>query len=133
EFDEVNIMDDRYFDVRKNDNWSVYDVEKEQTIFPFEYDEFDYCGGCGGEVEYAYASKNGKWGVLRFKDSVLVPFEYEHPAHWGMRSDNWVTSFEKDGQDVVINMKNDSVYFEKDYEAMKVVNRALALTKDGKY
>ncbi len=132
-FDEANIMGDYYYDVRKGDKWGIFSREKQKMITPFSYDEFDFCGGCGGRVSYAYASKNGKWGVLSFDGEVLVPFEYEHPAHYGMRSDNWVTSYEKDSVDVVINMNTNTVYSANEYGWMRVMNGALALEKDGKF
>jgi len=133
-FDQVNIMDDKYFDVRLKDKWSIYSHAANKLILPTVYDKFDYCGGCGGGVDYAYASKNGKWGVVGFDGKVLLPFGYEHPAHYGMRSDNWVTSFEQNGHKVVINLTTQKVYSDSEYDDMQVIGGALCLkNKEGKY
>lgn len=134
QFDEANIMDgENYFDVRKGKKWGVYSAKKKKMVIPPRYDEFDYCGGCGGEMKYAYASKNGKWGVIDFKNRVLLPFEYGHPGHWGMRGDNWVTSFEQDSLPVVINLKTQKVYTKKDYMSWEVISGILALQKENQY
>jgi len=133
-FDQVNIMDDNFFDVRIKDKWSIYSRAADKLILPAVYDKFDYCGGCSGGVDYAYASKNGKWGVVGFDGKVLLPFSYEHPAHYGMRSDNWVTSFEQNGHRVVINLATQKVYSDSEYDDMQVISGALCLkNKAGKY
>src|SRR5699024_1848164 len=125
-FEEVNIMDGNFFDVKKGNKWGIYSAKKQQLVLPAEYDKFDYCGGCGGSVKYAYASKNGEWGVINFQGEVLVPFKYEHSGHHGMRSDEWVTSFEKDGRDVLINMAANKVYGPPEYTGMELISSLLA-------
>lgn len=132
-FDEVKIMNTNYFDVRLGKKWSVYSRKQEKLILPVEFDKFDFCGGCGGTVDYAYASKNGKWGVISFEGEVLLPFKFEHPYHGGMRSDEWVISFEQNGKDVIINLNTQNVYSPDDYEDMEIINGVLALKKNGKY
>lgn len=107
-FEDINYMDGDHFDVKQNGKWGIYSKKGNSIILPFEYDEFDYCYGCEQKSDYAYARKNGKWGIVNFKSEVLVPFEYEH-EHINMRSDEWVQSFYKNGQHVVINLKTGKV------------------------
>src|SRR5690606_31780598 len=92
-FDEVGYLDGRYFDVKVDDKWGLYDSESQALTTPAIYDGFDYCGGCGRKPDYVYAQQNGKWGIVSFDNRTLVPFAYEH-SHWnGMRSGVWVSSF----------------------------------------
>lgn len=132
-FNDVKIMDNYHYDVKIGEKWGIYHAKKKKLIIPAIYDEFDFCGGCGGEVGYAYAKKNGKWGILAFDGTVLLPFKYGGHSHSSMRSDNWVTNFEIKGKDVMINMIGDKVYSPPEYTDMRVISGVLAAKKDGKY
>ncbi|SFB91853.1 WG containing repeat-containing protein [Parapedobacter composti] len=102
-FDDVGYLDGRYFDVKAGTKWGVYDREAAQLAIPAKYDGFDYCGGCGRKSDYVYAQRDEKWGIMGFDGQVRVPFAYEH-EHWGMRSDEWVRSFSKNGRPVVVHI-----------------------------
>ena len=132
-YEQVNIMDNHYFDVSIGGKFGIYSTTEKKLILPAAYDQFDYCGGCSGQIDCAYASKDNKWGVIDFKGKVLVPFAYEHPTHYAMRGDEWVTSFEKNGRPVIINMNTQTVYSAADYEDMNITNGLLVLKKKGKY
>lgn len=107
-FADVNYLDGNYFDVKKEGKWGVYSSKDDRVVIPFEYESFDYCGGCQQKGDYVFAKKHGKWGIVSFTNEILIPFEYEH-AHINMRSDEWVQSFSKNGKPVVINLKTKQV------------------------
>src|SRR5690606_11892406 len=65
-FDEIGYMDGRYFDVKSDGKWGIYDIERQEMRLPAVYDGFDYCSGCGRKSDYVYAQKNGKWGIVDF-------------------------------------------------------------------
>ncbi|PSL47942.1 WG repeat protein [Chitinophaga niastensis] len=102
-FNGVGYLDGRYFDVEQDGKWGVYDHQKDQVVIPFEYEGFDYCGGCETKSDYVFAQKNGKWGVVSFNNEILIPFEYDH-QHIQMRSDEWVYCLFKEGKQMVINL-----------------------------
>lgn len=133
EFEDVGAMDDDHFDVKQHGKWGVYSVSAKKLVIPAEYEKFDYCGGCGRKSDYAYARKNGKWGVVSFTNIVLIPFEYDH-EHFSMRSDEWVKAFTKNGKKVVVNIPQQKVYGEPEYTDVEVIgNSMLVAKKNGKY
>ena len=127
-YDTVQIISPRFFDVKKNEKWGIYDAEKEKVIIPFEYDDFDYCSGCGKKSDYFYAEKNGKWGVINLKNEVLVPFNYEH-IHSNMRSDEWVAAFRKEGKNVIINIPQQKEFAAPEYDSFQIENGHLIAAK----
>lgn len=131
-FEDVGIMDGDYYDVKKDGKWGIYQASTDKIVIPFAYGGFDYCGGCGGTPDYFYAKKNGKWGVIDLNNKVLVPFKYEH-HHAGMRSDNWVTAFQKNGKNVVINISLSKAYGAPKYTSAEIVNGRLVAKKNGKF
>lgn len=134
EFDEAISLDgENYFGVQKQNKWGVYSQKNNDLIIPIEYDKLDYCGGCGMKPNYIYAKSNEKWGIVNFENEVLVPFEYDFPAHGNMRSGNWVTNLEKQDKSLIINLSSKEVYIESEYEDMRIVNDFLALKKNGKF
>ncbi|MDR7129536.1 hypothetical protein J2X69_001881 [Algoriphagus sp. 4150] len=133
QFEDYGILDGVHLDVKKGDKWGIYNRETKEIVIPMEYDEFDYCGGCGRKSDYVYAKKNGKWGIVSFDNKVLVPFEYDH-HHWGMRSDEWVQSFQKNGGRLIVNIPTKKEYVEDEYGHFELLNNgALSLKKNGKY
>src|SRR5699024_10219117 len=114
---------------REGDKWGVYSKEKKELVIPIQYDKLDYCGGWGMKPDYAYALRDGKWGIVNFHNKTLVPFEYEFPGHQGMRSGNWVANLTKGDRELIINIATGKVYFETDYQDLKLVNGFLALKK----
>ncbi|WBL27007.1 WG repeat-containing protein [Zunongwangia sp. HGR-M22] len=127
-YDTVQIISPRYFDVKKNDKWGIYDAENDKIVIPFEYDKFDYCSGCGQKPDYFYAEKNGKWGVIDLKNEVLVPFNYEH-VHSNMRSDEWVAAFRKEGKNVIINIPQQKEFGAPEYDKFQIENGHLIAAK----
>ncbi|SFF02579.1 WG containing repeat-containing protein [Chitinophaga sp. CF118] len=103
-FEDLDNLDDNYFDVKQNGKWGIYSKKDDRMVVPFEYEEFDYCYGCEQKGDYVFAKKNDKWGVVNFNNEVLVPFEYDH-EHLNMRSDEWVECLYKDGKQLSINLK----------------------------
>ena len=128
EFDDVQILGPRYFNVKKDEKWGVYDAEHNKVIIPFEYDDFDYCSGCGKKPDYFYAEKNGKWGVINLKNEVLVPFNYQH-IHSNMRSDEWVAAFRKEGKNVIINIPQQKEFAAPEYDSFQIENGHLIAAK----
>ena len=106
-FEKVWRMDDNYFNVVQNGKWGVYSRKQKSLTVPAIYEDMDYCYGCEIGGDYCFAKKDGKWGVIDFNNKILLPFDYDH-EHWNMRSDEWVTSFYKNGQQLVINLKTGS-------------------------
>ncbi|ANH83131.1 hypothetical protein A8C56_21020 [Niabella ginsenosidivorans] len=103
-FEEVYNMNGRYFNVRLQDQWGVYDREANRLTVPCSYEDMDYCYGCEEKGDYCFAKKNGKWGVIDFNNNVLLPFEYDH-EHSNMRSDEWVECFYQNGKQLSINLR----------------------------
>ncbi|WP_461533948.1 WG repeat-containing protein [Sinomicrobium sp.] len=133
-FDEVGYLNGRYFDVKNDGKWGVYDRESKQLSIPATYDGFDYCGGCGRKSDYIYAQQNGKWGVISFDNQVLVPFTYDH-SHWGgMRSDVWVTAFTKNDKSVVVHIPTGKEFMAQGNERLQIIGYSeLVVSTDGKY
>lgn len=133
QFEDAGILDDQYFDVKTSGKWGIYSTMENKLLIPAVYESFDYCGGCGRKGDYLFAQKNGKWGIIDFHNNVLIPFEYEH-EHYFMRSDNWVMSLKKNGQDVSINLENKKEYAAPEYTGMTITNNgALRARKNDKY
>ena len=107
-FEDVLWLDSNYFAVRKQEKWGVYSRREDKVLLPFEYDDVDYCSGCGAEGNYVFASRGGKWGVVGFSGKVLVPFIYDH-EHMNMRSDEWVECLSLNGNNVLINLNTGKV------------------------
>ncbi len=127
-FDDIRFLDGVYFDVKTGDDWHLYHHPSAHIVTQSGYEGFDYCGGCGSRSPYVYAKKNGKWGIIDWDENVLVPFVYDH-AHRHMRSDNWVASFSKNGQPLIVHIPTKQEF---DGEA-ELVSGALIARQDGKY
>ena len=128
QFEEIGYIDGNYFDVRMGKQWGIYSVEAQRLVIPAAYEEFDYCGGCGQKGDYLFAKKNGKWGVINFRNETLLPFEYEH-EHYFMRSDNWIRSFKRGGQEVVINLATKKEYNGNEYTEFDILPGGLLKAK----
>ena len=131
-FDEVGYLDGVYFDVREDNRWGIYNRVTKKMVVPVQYEKLDYCGGCGQKPLYAYAQKNGKWGVIDFQGKVLVYFNYDH-EHLGMRSDEWVQSFSKDGHALLIHIPTRKEYPLGDDGYRLLPGSTLAYAVDGKF
>lgn len=102
-YEDIGYLDGNYFDIKQQGKWGIYSLEKKRLVIQPNYDAFDYCGGCGRKSTYVYASRGGKWGIINWNERELLPFEYDH-EHVGMRSDNWVQSFTKNGKQLLIHI-----------------------------
>lgn len=132
-FDEVGYLDGVHFDVRNGGRWGIYNGATEKMVVPVQYEKVDYCGGCGRKPTYVYARKDGKWGVVDFHGKVLVDFEYDH-SHWGMRGDEWVQSFTKDGRQLLVHIPTRKEYrlgVDEGYRFL--AGSMLAYAADGKF
>lgn len=129
-FDDLGYLDGEHFDVKQDGGWHIYRKSDGRIITKNVYEAFDYCGGCGSAAPYLYAKKNGKWGVIDWEENVLVPFEYDH-EHRSMRSDNWVASFSKNGQQVIVHIPTQQE-FDPSGPDTELVSGML-VTRDGKY
>lgn len=127
-YEDVRVLNRHLFDVKKNEKWGIYDVKKAKIIIPFEYEQFDYCSGCGQKPEYLYAKKDEKWGVINFKNEVLAPFNYKH-QHVNMRSDEWVAAFRKNGEQVVFNLPQQKEFASPEYKNLEIKNGHLIASK----
>lgn len=127
-FDDIQILNTKLFDVKKDGKWGLYNAETKKIIIPFEYDKFDYCSGCGQKSDYLYAKKDGKWGVINFENKVLVPFNYQH-QHVNMRSDEWVAAFRKAGKNVIINIPQQKEFTTPEYKNLNIENGHLIASK----
>lgn len=107
-FEDSNQLDSAWFAVKENGKWGVYNKETDQLTVPYTYEDIDYCYGCNTKGDYVFAQKDGKWGVMSFKNEILVPFEYDH-EHINMRSDEWIESLYKDGRKYSINLRTKKV------------------------
>jgi len=107
-FEDSNQLDSNWFAVKENGKWGVYNQQKDELTVPYSYEDIDYCYGCNTKGDYIFAQKDGKWGVVSFKNEVLVPFEYDH-EHMNMRSDEWIESLYKNDQKMSINLKTKKV------------------------
>lgn len=103
-FGQVWNMDNDYFNVMQNGKWGVYCKSKDSVVVPCVYEDMDYCYGCDAKGDYCFAKKNGKWGVVDFKNNVILPFEYDH-EHWNMTSGDMVYCLSKNGRRLAINLK----------------------------
>jgi hypothetical protein len=128
-FSDMGYLDGNFFDVRQNGKWGIYNARTDSVIIPFQYDGFDYCGGCGLSSDYVLARKNGKWGVVGFDNKIRIPFEYDH-QHFRMRSDEWVLSLQRKGKQVLINMKTGKVFAEPEYDIHDIWNGLACLAKN---
>lgn len=132
-FDEVGYLDGVHFDVRQGEKWGIYSRTAAKMVVPVHYEKFDYCGGCDRRPTYAYAQKDGKWGIIDFQGKVLVDFEYDH-EHWGMRSDEWVQSFTKDGRVLLVHIPTRKEYPLDDNEGYRfLAGSMLAYAMGGKF
>ncbi|HWV75128.1 MAG TPA: WG repeat-containing protein [Pseudosphingobacterium sp.] len=102
-FEDIGYLDGNHFDVKQKGSWGLYSLREQKLILQPQYEAFDYCGGCGLKPSYLYAKRNGKWGIISWEGKELLPFEYEH-EHVGMRSDNWVQSFSKNGKKLIVHI-----------------------------
>ncbi|HWV69492.1 WG repeat-containing protein [Chitinophaga sp.] len=133
QFEDAGILDNENFDVKTGGKWGIYSTAENKLLIPAMYESFDYCGGCGSKGDYLFAQKDGKWGIIDFNNKVLIPFAYEH-EHFFMRSDNWVTSLKKNGQDVTISLGDKKEYAAPEYTDMTITNNgSLRARKNGKY
>ena len=133
-FDEVGYLDGRYFDVKIEGKWGIYDREQQKLSIPAQYEAFDYCDGCGRKSAYVYAQQHGKWGVIDFHNRELIPFTYEH-SHWaGMRSDRWISSFTKNGEELNIHIPSGKE-FAVDRKLQKTIlyGSEVIIQENGKY
>lgn len=126
-FDDIGYLDGEYFDVKQNGKWYLYSKSQNKITTSKGYDGFDYCGGCGSGSSYLYAQQNGKWGVMDWNETILVPFNYEH-SHYNMRSDNWVSSFSKSGQPLIIHIPS-----KREFVNAKIVTGVLVVKENSKY
>lgn len=127
-FDDIGYLDGVYFDVKVGNGWHIYHHPSRRVMTSTSYEGFDYCGGCGSPAAYVYAKRNGKWGVIDWEGNILVPFEYDH-EHRSMRNDNWVASFSKDGQPIVVHIPTKQEFAGQ----TELVSGMLIASKDGKY
>lgn len=130
-FDDIGYLDGEHFDVRQGSNWHIYRKSSGNIITKTAYEGFDYCGGCGSASPYVYARKAGKWGIIDWDENVLVPFVYDH-EHRGMRSDNWVASFSKDGKPVIIHIPTLQEFAAGGTDT-ELMSGMLITTQQGKY
>ncbi|PUZ26318.1 hypothetical protein DCC81_19040 [Chitinophaga parva] len=107
-FDAVNELDGNCFLVQQDDKWGIYDKRAAKLTTPCVYEDMDYCFGCESKGDYAFAQKNGKWGVISFRNDILLPFEYDH-QHANMRSDEWVQCLSRDNKPLLINLRTKAV------------------------
>lgn len=126
-FEDIGYLDGEYFDVKKDGKWHLYSKTNKKIITKESYDGFDYCGGCGASSSYVYAQKNGKWGIIDRNETILIPFIYDHVHHF-MRSDNWVNSFSKNGNPVIVNIPT-----QKEFSEGEIIQGLLVVAKDAKY
>lgn len=130
-FEDVGYLDGEHFDVKKGDAWGIYRKSDGRIITKNTYEGFDYCGACGSAAPYMYAKKNGKWGIIDWAENVLVPFEYDH-EHRSMRRDNWVASFSKNGEQVIVHIPTQRVFDASETDTELIANM-LVTKRNGKY
>ena len=109
-FEDMGYIDGEYFDVKQGGKWHLYSKTEQRITTTLGYDGFDYCGGCGMHSSYLYAQLEGQWGIIDWKENVLVPFQYQH-VHQQMRSDQWVASFSKDNHAVIVHIPTQKEFF----------------------
>lgn len=126
-FEDIGYLDGQYFDVKQDGKWNLFSKSQNRIVTSGGYEAFDYCGGCGSGSPYLYAQKGGKWGVIDWNEKILVPFEYEH-THHSMRSDNWVRSFSKEGQPLIVHIPT-----KKEFRDAEVLMGLLVIKKDNLY
>lgn len=107
-FDMAFSMDGNYFSVVNNGRWGIYSKREDSLVVPCIYQNMDYCYGCESKGDYCFAEKSSKWGVINFKNKMVLPFEYDH-QHWNMRSDEWVYCLYKKGKQLVINLNTKQI------------------------
>jgi len=130
-FEDIGYLDGEHFDVRQAGAWHIYKQSSGKIITKSAYEGFDYCGGCGSASPYVYARKGGKWGIIDWEENLLVPFAYDH-EHRGMRSDNWVASFSKNGKPVIIHIPTQQE-FDASGADTELMSGMLITKRDGKY
>ncbi|MGK9127081.1 WG repeat-containing protein [Olivibacter sp. SA151] len=128
-FEDVGYLDGNYFDVKQQGKWGIYSFKEQKLVIPAIFDAFDYCGGCGRKPSYVYASHNGKWGILDWNGKELLPFIYEH-GHYGMRSDNWVESFTKNGKRLIVHIPTRKEFLADEQDDYPKIVAGLLLVKE---
>lgn len=123
----------QYFAVQKEGQWGIYEGGAQELVIPAEFQQVDYCGGCGSKPDYFYAQKEGHWGLVGFDGQVQLPFEYEFPQHAYMRGDQWVMNLQRDGQELLIHLGTGAHYAIEDYDDILVLNDFVAFMKDGRF
>ncbi|MBN9297841.1 MAG: WG repeat-containing protein [Filimonas sp.] len=103
QFQDIKKLKEDYYAVKQNGKWGVYLKPDKKFVVPALYNEFDYCFGCDSLGNYVYARKGDNWGVVSFKNEELLPFKYEY-TQIEKRSDEWVTSFVRNGKHMVVNI-----------------------------
>jgi WG containing repeat len=133
-YDDAFVLDEsnKFFAVKKS-KWGIYDCENKSLMFDYQFDDIDYCGGCGSKPYYFLASKNKNWGVVAFNKKILAPFKYQH-SHSSMRSDYWEASFSLKGQSILIDLINDKEFGPPLFNEPQVINYDIftAINTDGK-
>lgn len=130
-FDEIGYLDGEYFDVKQNGRWHLYSKTRGKIVTKNTYDGFDFCGGCSAGAGYVYAKKDGKWGVIDWEEKVLVPFDYEH-EHRSMRNDNWVSSFSRNGKEVIVHIPTQQVFDAAAYDT-QLLSGILVTSESGRF
>ncbi|GAA4793545.1 hypothetical protein GCM10023231_22310 [Olivibacter ginsenosidimutans] len=132
-YEDVQQLNENFFAVKDQGKWGIYAKLTQQLQVPIQYDDVDYCGGCGYAPHYFLAKKNNKWGVVNMEGKVLAPFVFDHD-HYQMRSDEWVMSFSRNGTRLVYNLAIGKAFEEPEYSNTCLLNNGfLALEKGGRY
>lgn len=115
QFEEVIPLTPRYFVIRKNKKFGIFDIEKQQPSIVLEYEDIDYCGGCD-YINYVLLEKHGKWGILNLEGKELLPFKYDHKQGTQKSSGKWVKSLMRNGKSFLINLDSKNELDITDYE-----------------
>jgi WG containing repeat len=134
-YNDAFVLDhhNKFYAVKLN-KWGIYDSENKTMLFDYQFDDFDYCGGCGTKPNYFLAQKNKNWGVVSFDKKILAPFKYQH-SHSQMRSDYWEASMSLNNKQVLIDLTTAKQFDASLFEEPGIINSNIfkALNNKGKY
>ena len=102
-FEQVWQMDSNYYNVVQHGKWGVYSKKDNKIVIPCNYEDMDYCYSCPEKGDYVFAKLNGKWGIVDFKNQLLVAFKYDH-RHIQMASGNMVYALYHNNTPLEINL-----------------------------
>lgn len=85
--------------VRKDKKFGVIDTSGAEVV-PLQYDQLT---SLHYDSTRLWASKNGKFGLIRFPDSIVLPFVYDERRHVKQINGKWYSEMTQIGKDSILH------------------------------